>query len=47
MRLATGTRQLSKTSSAVSLAQLPIFFSFLLTEKPLASVGTTISDIPL
>ena len=47
MRLATGTRALSNTSSAVSLAQLPSFLSFLLTEKPGVSVGTMISDMPL
>ena len=47
IRLVSGTRTLSYTNSAVSLDQLPIFSSFLLTEKPGVSVGTMISDMPL
>ena len=39
-------RQSSKNSSAVSLDQLPIFFSFLLTWKPFTSVGKVTIEMP-
>jgi hypothetical protein len=46
MRFATGTRQLSNDSSAVSLAHQPVFLSFLLTEKPGVPRSITTSEMP-
>ena len=46
MVLATGTRQSSKDSSAVSDPRMPSLSSFRLTENPAVSVGTMIWDMP-
>ena len=46
MRFAAGTRQSSNASSAVSLAHQPVFWSFLLTEKPGVPRSITRSEIP-
>jgi hypothetical protein len=44
--VATGTRQPSKVSSAVSEAHQPIFWSFLLTEKPGVPRSITSMEMP-
>ena len=46
IRLATGTRQPSNRSSAVSLAHQPVFLSFLATVKPGVPRSITSSEIP-
>ena len=46
-RLATGTRQSSNISSAVSWVAMPIFLSFLPRTKPSALASITNSEMPL
>ena len=46
IRFATGTRQPSKWSSAVSLAHQPVFLSFLLASKPGVPFSMTSSEMP-
>ena len=46
MRFCAGTRQDSKTSSAVSLAHQPVFLSFFDAENPAVPRSTTIIEMP-